>query len=118
LYDVWIGTRERTETTALASELVYSEEVKKKASPALAVVLELRQEENCEKVIELLPRAREHADRRAIGQLKKLQLRRGCGDDELDDCYPCLRTLDFEQGAVGVKTVLTAARRRLAPKLY
>jgi hypothetical protein len=118
LYDVWIGTRERTETTALAEELVYSEEVRSKASPALQIVLELRQEENCEKVIELLPRAREHADRRAIGQLKRLQLRRGCGDDERDDCYPCLRTLDYEQGTVGVKTALTVARRRLPPKLY
>ena len=118
LYDVWIGTRERTETTALAEELVYSEEVRNKASPALQLVLALRREENCEKVIELLPIAREHADRRAIGQLKRLLLRRGCGDDELDDCYPCLRTLDFEQGAVGVKTALTAARRRLPPKLY
>lgn len=117
LYDLWIGNPKRTETTMLAQELVYSEEVRAKASPALAVALDLRAAKSCESVVDLLPRALQYADKRASSSLKKLLIRRGCGKKRVEDCYPCLRPLDHDKKAVNVLQALIRSRTRRPPVL-
>ncbi len=91
LYEVWTGTRGRTEATRLAEALVYTAEVRSHASPALSVVLDLRQETDCAKMQAVLKRAAEHGDRRSLRPLAQLTLRRGCGEGKTQDCFPCLR---------------------------
>lgn len=115
LYELWVGTRERTPTTMLAEALVYTKELRGKASPALAVALDLREATTCEQVQPILPRAVEHGDRRSIRLLGKLMIRHGCGPNKASDCYECLRS---EDGGVDlVQDALKAARGRVEPKL-
>jgi hypothetical protein len=115
LYDLWVGTRERTPTTMLAEELVYTKELREKASPALAVALDLREATTCEQVKPLLPRAIEHADRRSVRLLGRLTVRHGCGPNKAGDCYECLRSDDA--GVDVIQDALKAARGRVEPKL-
>jgi len=56
LYEVWTGTTQRTDATDLARALVYSTDVRPKASAALSVALELRVAESCESYKRSCPR--------------------------------------------------------------
>jgi hypothetical protein len=105
LYHTWVGTSQRTQTTELAEELIYVNEVRSKASPALAVALDLRRAATCEQVAEVLPKAIEHGDRRSLHLLGRLVNRRGCGKGKREDCYPCLR--DGDALADAIKAVRT-----------
>ncbi len=91
LYEVWTGTSIRTDTTELARALLYSTDVRPKASAALAVALELRVAETCEQYQTILPKALTDGDRRALHLLTKLNAKRGCGAKKTDDCFACLR---------------------------
>ena len=91
LFHIWTATRERTDTTRLAEELLFSRDVRKRASPALTVVLDLRDNKDCAKVREILTAAAEHADRRSLVGLGRLKRQNGCGADGSEDCYACLR---------------------------
>jgi len=91
LYEVWTGTTQRTEATDLARALLYSTDVRPKASPALSVALELRAAESCESYKAILPKALKDGDRRGLHLLVKLNAKRGCGPKKTDDCYACLR---------------------------
>jgi hypothetical protein len=111
IYEVWVGTRGKTPTTQLAKELVFTKEVRAKASPALAVALDLRSTKDCEETKAIVQRAIEHADRRSVRLLGKLSLRYGCGPRKNQDCYACLR------GEHLITDAITAARKRPTPKL-
>jgi hypothetical protein len=100
LYEIWTGTPERTGTTELARELVYSSDVRAKASEALSVALELRATEACPAARALLPRAEQAGDRRAFQLLAKLQRKQGCGPNKKQDCYACLREGDELEAAM------------------
>lgn len=117
LYDVWVGTKGRNETTTLAEELVRTKEFRSKASPALGVALDLRNLEDCESAKELLPKAAEHGDRRSLHLLGKLVSKRGCGPQKRDDCYACLRSLEDDEKAIDLMDAMKAVRSRPAPKL-
>ncbi len=91
LYDVWTSTATRTTATDLARSLIYSKEVRAKASPALAIALDLRDAETCEKSRDLLPRAVNDGDKRSFHLLNKLTRKYGCGPNKRQDCYACLR---------------------------
>jgi hypothetical protein len=91
LYEIWTGTPERTPTTELAAQLVQSPEVRKRASPALRAVLDLRSATGCADVLKLLPRVAKDADERAVRPLARLLRRTGCGAQGGSDCYACLR---------------------------
>jgi hypothetical protein len=94
LYEVWTGTAVRNDATELARALVYSKDVRPKASPALAVALELRVAETCEQFKAVLPKALKDGDRRTLHLLTKLNGKKGCGPKKADDCYACLREGD------------------------
>ncbi len=110
LYETWTGTPRRTETTRLAEQLVHEKDVRSRASPALAVALDLRDATTCEANQKLLAAAKDHGDRRSLHQLAMLQRKFGCGPRKKDDCYKCLRDNDDLVDAV------KAVRHRAAPK--
>ena len=94
LYDVWVATRAKTEATSVARALVYGDEVRKKATPALNVVLDLREAQNCEDYKKLLPRVALKGDTRTLRVLQKLKQTHGCGTMAREDCWGCLRKSD------------------------
>lgn len=110
LYEVWAGTAARTDATELARALVYSRDVRAKATPALAIALELRQAETCEQFQAALPKALKDGDRRALTPLMKLGNKRGCGPKKSQDCYACLRSQGDELSAT-----INAVKSRRAP---
>jgi hypothetical protein len=112
LYEVWTGTPARNDLTELARALVYSKDVRPKASPALAVALELRQAETCEQFQVALPKALKDGDRRSHHLLVKLGSRRGCGPKKSQDCYACLRAAADELTAT-----INAVKSRRSPSV-
>ena len=104
IYEVWTATSSRTTATDLARSLIYAKEVRAKASPALAVALDLRDADTCEKSRDLLERATADGDRRAYHLLGKLTRKYGCGANKRADCYACLRTgTDLDNAMKAVK---------------
>lgn len=91
LYEAWTGTSARTDATELSQKLVYSSDVRPRASKALAVALDLRAADSCEKNRDILPRALTDGDKRSLHLLVKLLNKRGCGPKKADDCFACLR---------------------------
>ena len=91
IYEVWTSTASRSTATDLARSLIYSKEVRAKASKALAAALDLRDAETCEKSRELLERVSSDGDRRSFHLLNKLTRKYGCGPNKRQDCYACLR---------------------------
>ena len=112
LYEIWTGTQARTDTTELARALLFTRDVRSKASPALSVALDLRQAETCEKNKEILPRALKEADKRALHLLTKLTATKGCGPKKKDDCFQCLR------GSDELKSTISAIKTRKTPNPF
>jgi len=106
IYEVWTATASRTTATDLARSLIYSKEVRAKASKALAVALDLRDADTCEKNRDLIDRANSDADRRSFHLLNKLTRKYGCGPNKRQDCYACLRG-DGKDLEATLKTVKT-----------
>jgi hypothetical protein len=111
LYEVWTHTPVRTDATDLARALVYSTDVRPKASPALAVALDLRLAERCEQYKAILPNALKDGDRRSAHLLLKLSGKHGCGPKKRDDCYACLREQPDELTAT-----INAVKSRRSPE--
>jgi hypothetical protein len=107
---VWTSTSKKTPASELAESLVLSKEVRAKASPALAVALDLRTATTCEQTKQVLVRAAEHADRRSLYLIGKLSRKTGCGDNKRADCHPCLRDGDE------IKNALKQSRKQAAPR--
>lgn len=110
LYEVWTGTAVRNDTTELARTLVYSTDVRPKASAALSVALELRLAETCPQYQTALPKALKDGDRRALHLLTKLLNKRGCGPKKNEDCFACLR-----EKADELTATINAAKSRRPP---
>ncbi len=111
-YDVWTGTRKKTVATELAQSLLFSKDVRAKASDALSVALDLRTTTDCEEMKAVLERAKEHADRRSIRSLGKLNLKFGCGEKKNEDCWKCFRTTHLLKDAIKTSTKNPAPRLR------
>jgi hypothetical protein len=112
LYEMWTGTVVRNSATELARSLVFSKEVRAKASPELAIALDLRIAETCEQNKELLPRVLDKGDRRSLALLAKLSRKFGCGANKRQDCYPCLRE------DKSVDDAMTAVKKRREPRPF
>lgn len=110
LYEIWTRNPKRNATTELAEALVYATDVRKKASPALGVLLDLRRADACDVAQALVPKVVQHGDRRALAALAKLNNRNGCGPAKRDDCYPCLGKRE------AVVDAIKAVRGRKEPK--
>jgi DNA-binding NarL/FixJ family response regulator len=110
IYQVWVGTSERTLATRLAQDLANSEVIRKKASPALAVALDLRKADTCGKANALLPAAIDHGDDRSLRPLGSMLRRTGCGPYKAQDCYACLRN------GKDLSLAIATVRRRRSPR--
>lgn len=113
LFQIWTGVPDRTPTTELAEELLSSRELRATASPALAVVMDLREIERCDEALEVLERATQVADTRALRPLMRLNNKRGCGPKKTGDCFRCLRQ---REGRRALVAAADAATRRPAPQ--
>jgi hypothetical protein len=86
LYKIWVETKDVTAITQQARELIYREDVRAAASPAVQFLLSWREAIGCDDYSRLLPRAALHADQRSLTLLKRAQLRNECNlpEDSLD----------------------------------
>ncbi len=77
--------------TARAARSLKTDAIRKKASKAALVALDLRAAGSCESKYKLLDRAREEGDARTLVQLRPLFSNTGCGFLGIADCWKCMR---------------------------
>ncbi|MGA3119660.1 MAG: serine/threonine-protein kinase [Polyangiaceae bacterium] len=104
LYDVAFGASGHLypQAAARAKRSLLMDQVRARASPALGVVLDLRESKGCEAKHALLQRARDQGDARLLPVLQQLTSVRGCGFLSAADCYPCMRKDELLAEAVSV----------------
>jgi hypothetical protein len=112
LFELGMATPVHTAATELARSLLFSRDVRAKASGALSVALELRLAETYAANRELLPKAAQVGDQRSLQPLNKLNRKQGCGPNKKQDCFTCLRDGDQLDAAI------TAAKGRRAPNPF
>ncbi len=102
LYDIAYGTSGRMypQAAVRAKHSMGASDVRGRASPALDVLLELREAKTCDARHSLLERARDQGDARVLPLLQQYQVSRGCGFLAVADCYPCMRKDDLLSEAV------------------
>jgi serine/threonine-protein kinase len=105
LYDIAFGASGRLypQAAGRAKRSLDAAEVRGRASPALAVLLEFRDAKTCEDKHALLDRARDQGDARFLTALQPYESSRGCGFIGRSDCYPCMhkdRLLWEAKGAI------------------
>jgi serine/threonine-protein kinase len=92
LYDIAFGASGRLypQAAALAKRALDLEEVRMRASPALAVVLAFHDAKSCDQRHALLADVRDKGDTRMLPLLQPYESTRGCGFFGRSDCYPCM----------------------------
>jgi serine/threonine-protein kinase len=92
LYDIAFGTSGRMypQAAARAKKSLDMADVRRRASPALAVLLAFRDAKTCDQKHALLEQVRDKADARMLPQLQPYEAVRGCGFLGRSDCYPCM----------------------------
>jgi len=92
LYDIAYGASGRLypQAAARARRSLELDDVRRRASPALAVLLEFRAARSCEDKHALLDQAGQAGDARLLPILQQYQATRGCGFLGRSDCYPCM----------------------------
>jgi eukaryotic-like serine/threonine-protein kinase len=65
-------------------------DVRKRASPALAVLMAFREAKTCDQKHALLEAVRDRGDARLLPLLVPYESARGCGFLGRNDCYPCM----------------------------
>jgi hypothetical protein len=112
LFEIWTATPNRSAPAELSRALLFSRDVRAKASAGLSVALELRLAEACAANRELLPKAEQMGDVRALSPLNKLTQKQGCGPNKKQDCFACLRADDQ------LDTAIKAVKGRRAPNPF
>lgn len=114
LFDVWAKTALKTPSTTIAYDHLTSGAVESKYSPALAVAMKLRDaEDDCEDSLKLMPEVERVGDDRSMTVLRKMLKKRGCGEGNRQDCYPCMRKGKSEDA---LQAAVQAAAMRSAPR--
>ena len=92
LYDIAFGAsgRQYPQAAARARHSLDVDDVRGRASPALAVLLDFRDAKTCDAKRALLERAHDHGDARLLLILQPFIASRGCGFLGQRDCYPCM----------------------------
>jgi hypothetical protein len=113
LWDIWLATRKDSRQRPIA-ELCHKKLniLRRRASKPLRVAIELEFTETCEGYAKLLPKVALEGDARSIPKLAELAQTTGCGADQKEDCYPCLR------GSKELEAALSEVRSRPPPDLY
>lgn len=110
LVDVWLSEQGATVPAKRAKKFLEDPELRKRASQAALIAIDLRESNSCSSHKELMPRAIQFADERSMIPLRRFTVRRGCGFLSLSDCYGCLRSNN------DLTDALKAAQARPAPK--
>ena len=113
IFHVWSATSRKTQATEKALELLMTDEVRKNASEALSIALQLREAKSCQDYKKLLPAVERSADRRSLLRLRELKKTEGCGPSGEDDCYPCLRADGLLEAATSQAEMRAAPQFRL-----
>lgn len=100
LFEIYTSKKKGDPTGDLARNLLFNDKVRKRASPALQVALDLRTLEKCDAVLAAIMRASEKGDKRSTSALFRFNQKKGCGDDKKADCWPCLRDGDELKDAI------------------
>jgi serine/threonine protein kinase len=106
LFDIAYGASGRMypQAATRARKTLDTAEVRKRASPALAILLAFRDAKTCDQKHALLEDVRDKGDARMISQLQPYESSRGCGFLGRTDCYPCMHKdhllQDAKQGIV------------------
>ena len=109
LYEVWTGSKERTDSTKLAQAFLMAKDVRPRTSPALDLALTLRDAPtSCDVIARLFDIALKEGDRRSAMLLVRTSGRKNCGDGK-QDCMQCLKNARFARKAI------RAAASRLPP---
>jgi hypothetical protein len=91
LYEIWIGSKERNDTTQLAEALLLAKDVRSRASTALELALALREKPtSCEDIVRYVDMAIREGDRRAVMPLVTTSQRVNCGANGEEECIKCL----------------------------
>lgn len=111
LYDIYTSKKKGDPTGDLARMLLFNDGVRKRASPALKVALDLRTLDKCEPVLAAVKEAEQKGDKRSTSALFRFNQKKGCGDDKKADCWPCLRDGDELKDAIKAVAKRKPARR-------
>ncbi len=95
LFEVARRNRHNETIAEFAQMLLASESVYERASPALQIAIDGFTTHDCKSSRALLMRAQKGADRRAVFTMAKFARQTGCGAEQNEDCYPCLRNDDL-----------------------
>jgi eukaryotic-like serine/threonine-protein kinase len=92
LYDIAFGAsgRQYPQAATRARRSLDVDDVRGRASPAVAVLLDFREAKTCDAKRGLLDRAADHGDARMLLLLQPYLATRGCGFLSHADCYPCM----------------------------
>ena len=92
LFDIAYGTSGRMypQAAARAKKEVDLPDVRKRASPALGVLIAFREAKSCDQKHAMLEAVRDRGDSRMLSQLQPYESSRGCGFLGTKDCYPCM----------------------------
>ncbi len=103
LFDIAYGAsgRQYPQAASRARHSLDIDDVRGRASPALAVLLDFREAKTCEAKRELIDRARAYGDARMASALQPYLATRGCGFFGRADCYPCLHKDTALKEAIG-----------------
>ncbi len=113
LLDVWTKTRrsaKRRKVHKQALAALKRPDIRKRASPAAAIAIDLAFARTCGEHQKLLERAEKDGDARSARKLTALTARKGCGFLRMGDCFSCLR-----RGSA-LSDALKAAKARSGPK--
>jgi hypothetical protein len=100
MYKLGSASYPKPAAAALIEQALYAKDVRAKASAALGVLLDLRREEDCDKVSKLLLKAKTDGDKRIVPVIARLDTKTGCGPKKLDDCWACLRKTTLTKDAL------------------
>jgi serine/threonine-protein kinase len=92
LFDIANGASGRMypQAAARARRDLDTPDVRKRASPALTVLMAFREAKTCDQKHALLDAVRDRGDARLLPQLVPYESARGCGFLGRSDCYPCM----------------------------
>jgi serine/threonine-protein kinase len=85
---------------ARAARVVARPEIRALASPGTAILLDLKASSTCTAKHDVIERAKDDGDARALPVLKSMKSPRGCGFMGIRDCWPCLRRDDVLDDAI------------------
>ncbi len=105
------GTAARTR----ARNSLAKPDVRAKASPQAAVLLDFRAAKDCAKKRDLLDRVKDDGDGRLLATLRSMRQTRGCGFAGLRDCWACMREdSGLEEAIAAVEKRVPAASAEAA----